>query len=172
MAGCLFLPVTFIHVHTNFHVPSKDKHRGYSYVTDRPVPTQNAKRYLDGGDNWVYLLLWWNCLSADVENQFSLRSFMGNPVANTGPTDPNIGQRTRGGRTTTDLSGLGLQYCHARLCSLERRAIQSGIISSDSVHSDQTDLTVLCEKIDQLDSTLWTNANQSMELKLLNFLTG
>ncbi|THD28334.1 putative arginine--tRNA ligase [Fasciola hepatica] len=157
--------------HTILQRMAKSPNTRFSDVTDPALSNTERQAILDVADHLGVTCLVVEFLRQRRQKPVRLRSFMGNPVANTGPTDPNSGS-DGGGLDTTDLSGLGLQYCHARLCSLERRAIQSGIISSDSAHSDQTDLTVLCEKIDQLDSTLWTNANQSMELKLLKFLTG
>ncbi|GAA47316.1 arginyl-tRNA synthetase [Clonorchis sinensis] len=62
------------------------------------------------------------------QKPINLGSFLGYSVVS----------ETNGGSTTisdnSDLSGLGLQYCHARLCSLEERALKAGLF-----HSSQSD---------------------------------
>ncbi|VDL96302.1 unnamed protein product [Schistocephalus solidus] len=44
-----------------------------------------------------------------------------------------------------DLTGLGLQYCHARLCSLEEKAVTAGLLSSsmDELEASQTMFSAL-----------------------------
>ncbi|KAF5406012.1 Arginyl tRNA synthetase [Paragonimus heterotremus] len=53
----------------------------------------------------------------------------------------------------TDLSGLGLQYCHARLCSLERRAVDRQCISpqpDNDVSVKQSSVLNLVHRLDAL----------------------
>ncbi|KAF8562011.1 hypothetical protein P879_05580 [Paragonimus westermani] len=71
-----------------------------------------------------------------------LHSFLGYPVmAESTPLVDN-----------TDLSGLGLQYCHARLCSLERRAADRQFISPHLDDGDSVKQSSVLDLVRQLDA--------------------
>lgn len=85
-------------------------------VSDPTLSETKRQEILDIADHLGVTCLVVEFLRQRRQKPVRLRSFLGNPVSNNSPDDLSLG--ANGGVDTTDLSGLGLQYCHARLCRL------------------------------------------------------
>ncbi|VEL36225.1 unnamed protein product [Protopolystoma xenopodis] len=73
----------------------------------------------------------------------------------------------------TDMTGIGMQYCHARLCSLEERFIKMGdasrFLSSDTISAPSPsrpsiDYSSLAQVVCQLSENSWSNLTSRTEL--------
>ncbi|KAA0191108.1 putative arginine--tRNA ligase mitochondrial [Fasciolopsis buskii] len=97
------------------HRMAKSPNTRFPDVSDPTLSETKRQEILDIADHLGVTCLVVEFLRQRRQKPVRLRSFLGNPVSNNSPDDLSLG--ANGGVDTTDLSGLGLQYCHARLCS-------------------------------------------------------
>ncbi|VDP88934.1 unnamed protein product [Echinostoma caproni] len=136
---------------------------------DPNLSPADLQKALDTADQLGVTCLVIEILRKRRQKPVHLRSFLGNAVVRTEQDD--VDEVSNSIVDKTDMSGLGLQYCHARLYSLEQRAVNAGLIQPDPVHLDRCDLSSLCERIDRLTGDLWVRSGRKSLDRLVKHLT-
>ncbi|KAH8858187.1 putative arginine--tRNA ligase, mitochondrial [Schistosoma japonicum] len=102
------------------------------------------------------------------QKPINLQTFLGLPVM-----PPSNSQLLKSSPNGSELNGLSLQYCHARLCSLESRSISTGLFEFN-VCSDGTskmyDVNHLIHEYDQFIEWPSTTINEKCFMKLADQL--
>nr|AAW27455.1 SJCHGC05541 protein [Schistosoma japonicum] len=102
------------------------------------------------------------------QKPINLQTFLGLPVM-----PPSSSQLLKSSPNGSELNGLSLQYCHARLCSLESRSISTGLFEFN-VCSDGTskmyDVNHLIHEYDQFIEWPSTTINEKCFMKLADQL--
>ncbi|CAH8595301.1 unnamed protein product [Schistosoma margrebowiei] len=106
------------------------------------------------------------------QKPINLQTFLGLPVTSSSPTMKN--SHLLKSSAVSELCGLTLQYCHARLCSLESRSISSGLFPFKVNSSDPTsivfDMDHLVHEFDQFKEWPSTTINEKSFVKLADQL--
>ncbi|CAH8619918.1 unnamed protein product [Schistosoma rodhaini] len=105
------------------------------------------------------------------QKPINLQTFLGLPVTST-PTMKS--SHLLKSSPVSELCGLTLQYCHARLCSLESRSVSSGLFPFKVNNSDPTsmafDMDHLIHEFDQFTKWPSTTVNEKSFVKLADQL--
>ncbi|RTG84184.1 arginyl-tRNA synthetase [Schistosoma bovis] len=106
------------------------------------------------------------------QKPINLHTFLGLPVTSSSTTMKN--SHLLKSSAVSELCGLTLQYCHARLCSLESRSISSGLFPFKVNSSDPTsivfDMDHLVHEFNQFKEWPSTTINEKSFVKLADQL--